>query len=288
MNSGKSDGQKYHTINMNKMGDHSEAIHKEKLASLGYMLAGVVHELKSPLNHILNWTELAIDQLADLDEEITALESAEKKLDQDNWSEQKNELQESLEKVRDHGNRLKNLIWTLLDQARKEKDDDSKAEIALHPLIEESLNLAYNGVKGHNLSFTANLIKEYDPEIDKVLLFRQEMLSALINIMLNAFQAMNRQSEENPDYVPELKISTKRAGNRINICIRDNGPGIPEGIRDQIFQPFFTTKNDREGTGLGLALVLEAVHKQGGELRLNSIEGQHTEFNIELQITEVQ
>ncbi len=84
-------------------------------------------------------------------------------------------------------------------------------------------------------------------------------------------------------YEPAVIVSTKKIGNKLQVSVKDNGNGIPQNIVDKIFQPFFTTKPTGQGTGLGLSLAYDIVKAHGGEINVNTKEGEGSEFIIQLQ-----
>jgi signal transduction histidine kinase len=88
-------------------------------------------------------------------------------------------------------------------------------------------------------------------------------------------------------YKPLVTVSTKKRSDRIEIGVKDNGPGIPEAIKEKIFQPFFTTKPTGQGTGLGLSLSYDIVKAHGGELKVETTEGEGATFSIHLPISPV-
>jgi signal transduction histidine kinase len=102
-----------------------------------------------------------------------------------------------------------------------------------------------------------------------------------LNLITNAFYVVNEKKKQAPDgYEPLVKVSTKNTGNSIEIKVEDNGNGMPEHIKEKVFQPFFTTKPTGKGTGLGLSLSYDIVNAHGGELKVKSTEGEGTEFKI--------
>jgi two-component system, NtrC family, sensor kinase len=99
----------------------------------------------------------------------------------------------------------------------------------------------------------------------------------------NAFYAVaEKQRQANAGYEPLVDVGTKRIGKNIEITVRDNGDGIPKKVLDKIFQPFFTTKPAGQGTGLGLSLSFDVVKAHGGELKVDTTEGQYTVFTVAL------
>ena len=110
------------------------------------------------------------------------------------------------------------------------------------------------------------------------------MTRVLLNIISNGFYAARRrQSAEGPAFTPTLRVTTRDAGDTVEIRVRDNGTGIPADIRDKLFQPFFTTKPTGEGTGLGLSITYDIVTQQhGGTIMVESEVGEYSEFAIRL------
>jgi two-component system NtrC family sensor kinase len=128
----------------------------------------------------------------------------------------------------------------------------------------------------------------FDPNLPKIEVIPHNIGRVLLNLINNAFQAVDEQSKKGiKGYKPEVSVSTKLTANsqkQIAITIKDNGPGIPDEIKDKIFQPFFTTKDTGKGTGLGLSLAYDIVKTHGGELKVESIVGMGSEFLINLPL----
>jgi signal transduction histidine kinase len=111
----------------------------------------------------------------------------------------------------------------------------------------------------------------------------QDIGRVLLNLTNNAFYAVHQKAgSAGSGYKPAVEVSTARSGNNMLLTVKDNGNGIPEKIKDKIFQPFFTTKPTGEGTGLGLSLSYDIVKAHGGELKVETKEGEGTVFMIQL------
>jgi signal transduction histidine kinase len=160
----------------------------------------------------------------------------------------------------------------------------------LNALCDEYLRLAYHGMKardpkdaGHK-SFNASFKTEIDPDLPLVNVVPQDIGRVLLNLLNNAFYAVNERSKKGEaGYIPEVILKTESEGKLVKISVQDNGSGIPESIREKIFQPFFTTKPTGEGTGLGLSLSYDIITKgHGGELIAESRIGEGTVFIIKL------
>ena len=138
--------------------------------------------------------------------------------------------------------------------------------VDLNTLIDEALNLAYHGARAQNQSFNITLERDLARCIDPIELAPQDMTRVLLNLFSNGFYATTKRAsrEMAPGFAPILTVATRDLGDAVEIRVRDNGTGIPPDIRDELFQPFFTTKPTGEGTGLGLSITYDIVTKQHG------------------------
>ena len=161
----------------------------------------------------------------------------------------------------------------MLDHSRASSGE--KVETDINSLCDEYLRLAYHGMRAKNRSFNAELVTTFDANLPKIKVIPQDIGRVLLNIINNGFQAIE-------DNQGTLSVSTNNLDNQIEISISDNGPGIPEDIKDKIFQPFFTTKPTGEGTGLGLSLSYDIVKAHGGEIKVESKSGEGTTFSLTL------
>ena len=137
-------------------------------------------------------------------------------------------------------------------------------------------------------SFNITLERDFDPAVAPIELAPQEMTRVFLNLFGNGFYAATKRARGNGEaaYRPTLQVSTRDLGEAVEVRVRDNGTGIPPEIRDQLFQPFFTTKPTGEGTGLGLSISWDIVTQQhGGTIDVDSREGEFTEFTIRLPRT---
>jgi signal transduction histidine kinase len=153
-------------------------------------------------------------------------------------------------------------------------------------LAEEYLSLSYHGLRAKDKNFNAKFITNLDESIAKIEVVPQELGRVLLNLFNNAFYATaQKKAQLNGEYEPEVQVSTKVVNNKVEISVKDNGAGIPENVKNKIFQPFFTTKPTGEGTGLGLSLSYDIITKgHGGELKVSTKEGEYTEFIVILPI----
>ncbi|MDW8239070.1 MAG: two-component regulator propeller domain-containing protein [Acidobacteriota bacterium] len=257
-----------------------QLIMQDRLASLGTLTAGIAHEIKNPLNFVTNFATLSRDLLQELREGLDKLnEQADAETTAD-LQEVLCLLEENIAKINEHGQRADSIVKGMLLHSRGEAGERQPADI--NAILDEYVGLAYHGMRGTDSTFNIKIEKEYDPSIGQVEVVRQDLSRVFLNLVNNACYATHEKKKQvGNSYSPVLSVRTKNLGDRIEIRIRDNGPGIPPHIRNKIFHPFFTTKPSGEGTGLGLAISYDIiVQEHGGEIRVESEEGSFTEFII--------
>ncbi|MFZ0210261.1 MAG: ATP-binding protein, partial [Roseiarcus sp.] len=258
-------------------------IHAEKMASLGQLTAGVAHEIKNPLNFVNNFAGLSIGLLDELIETAGPALAALDEKPRGEVDEIVDTLTNNLERIAAHGKRADNIVKSMLAHSRG--GGGELQSVDLNALVEETLNLAYHGARAQDQNFNIVLEKAYCKDIAPVQLAPQDMTRVFLNLFANGFYAANkRQRETNDDgFTPVLSVTTRELGEAVEVRVRDNGVGIPDEIKDKLFQPFFTTKPTGEGTGLGLSISYEIVTQEhGGTIKVASDVGEFTEFIISL------
>ena len=269
----------------------AQLIHAEKMASLGELTAGIAHEIQNPLNFVNNFSEVGSELIDEMTDELSKNEIEEAKVISSN-------LKETLFKINQHGKRASDIVKGMLEHSRKSTGEKEATDI--NALCDEYLRLAYNGLRAKDKNFNATLETHFDPIQPKIDVIPQDIGRVLLNLISNAFYAVNERSKKgDADYEPKVTITTQLINNSpnsqeanspnsrqaIQIAIKDNGPGIPDTIKDKIFQPFFTTKPTGQGTGLGLSLSYDIVKGHGGTIGVESKEGKGTIFRIILPIS---
>lgn len=251
----------------------TQLIQSEKMASLGELTAGIAHEIQNPLNFVTNFSEVSNELL---DEMKVALENDDKKEALAITSE----VKLNLERIKHHGIRAGAIVKGMLYHSRS--SSGKKEPTNINALADEYLRLTYHGLRAKDKSFNASMKSDFDQTIGEVNLMPQEIGRVLLNLLSNAFYAVNEKKKLNLNgYLPAISVSTKNLGKNIEIRIIDNGIGIPQTVMDKIFQPFFTTKPTGEGTGLGLSLSYDIITKgHGGKLTVETKEGEGTRFII--------
>lgn len=256
----------------------------EKLSSLGQLTAGIAHEIKNPLNFINNFAALSVELTDELMDMLKPLPLA---AEVRNEIEALSELvQANLRKILEHGWRADSIVKNMLLHSRGGGSELRATNV--NTLVEESLHLAYHGIRAEKPDFHADLKRDLDADIGMVDLFPQEISRVLLNLLSNGFYAIEaRRSQLGSTFEPMVITTTRNCGDHVEIRIRDNGIGIPADVKDSIFNPFFTTKPPGEGTGLGLSISHDIVVKQhGGRLDVDTHPGEYTEFTIRLNRSE--
>ena len=262
-------------------------IQAEKMASLGQLTAGIAHEIKNPLNFVNNFADLSGELLKELKETAAPGWAA---LDGDKRSEIDETiamLTSNLEKIGEHGRRADGIVKSMLEHSRGVTSE--RRVVDLNNLIEEALNLAYHGARAQDQTFNIRMDREFDRDLARIELVPQEMSRVFINLFGNGFYAATKRQRDSAEteFQPTLTVATRDLGEAVEVRVRDNGIGIPDEIRDKLFQPFFTTKPTGEGTGLGLSISYDIVTQQhGGTIEVDSRVGEFTEFTIRLPRTQ--
>jgi signal transduction histidine kinase len=255
-------------------------VQTEKLASLGQLTAGIAHEIKNPLNFVNNFSALSAELVDELNELLgsTALDGKTRE-DIDELTQM---LKGNLDKVVQHGKRADSIVKNMLLHSREGSGEHRPADI--NAIVEDSLNLAYHGARAEKPGFNITLQRDLDPNAGMIDLYPQEITRVFLNLISNGFYAAAKRKEAGEEgYEPTLSATTKDFGNGVEIRIRDNGTGIPQEVKEKMFNPFFTTKPAGEGTGLGLSMSHDIVVKQhGGRIEVETEPGQSTEFIITL------
>jgi len=250
----------------------------ERLAALGQFTAGIMHEIRAPLDFVREFAEQSKKVIDDI---RVVLELAV--LDIDTRTEVEylaDSLSDSIRAVAEQGRRADSVIRNMLDHAR---DSGGHRLVDINTMVDESLGLAYHGARAERRDFRITLKKALDPKAGAVDLYPQEITRVLLNLISNGFDATEqREVDANGSYEPILAASTKNLGDAVEIRIRDNGTGIDDAVRERMFEPFFTTKPAGHGTGLGLSQSIDIIRQHAGTIEVETEPGAFTEFRIVL------
>jgi signal transduction histidine kinase len=266
----------------------AQLIQSEKMASLGELTAGIAHEIQNPLNFVNNFSDVNKEMLEELKAERLKPNTER---DDELQNDLINDVIANEEKINYHGKRADAIVKGMLQHSRASTGKKEPTDI--NALCGEYLRLSYHGMRAKDKSFNAEFKTDFDDNIEKINAVPQDIGRVLLNLFNNAFYAVNERNRnpegfQNPrglqPYEPLVSVQTKKVNDKIEIIVKDNGNGIPKNIVDKIFQPFFTTKPTGQGTGLGLSLAYDIIKAHGGEIKVETKEGEGTEFIIHLTV----
>ena len=262
-----------------------QIVAREKLAGLGELTAGVAHEIKNPLNFVKNFAEASQELLEELNEIVAEVRDAFNEEQRGIVDEVCQDLTDNLGRIRGHGERADRIVQDMLKMGRDAAD---RQLTDINALLDQNVRLAFHSVRASDSDFMLDIKQELDENVGEIEVVPQDVGRVFLNMVTNACHAVDdrRKAEEaaGNDFVPTLTVATKRLDDRVEVRIRDNGSGIPEDVIGKIFNPFFTTKPTDQGTGLGLALSSDIVREHGGEIRVESELGSHTEMIVDLPL----
>jgi signal transduction histidine kinase len=202
-----------------------------------------------------------------------------------------NDVIDNEEKIIFHGKRADTIVKGMLQHSRS--SSGIKEPTSINELADEYLRLAYHGLRAKDKTFNATLKTDYDQNIGSINIVPQDMGRVILNLITNAFYVVDEKKKALPQdrlpdgeaYEPTVSLSTKKVNGKVEIKVSDNGSGIPQKVLEKIFQPFFTTKPAGQGTGLGLSLSYDIVKSHGGELKVETKEGEGSTFVILLPVS---
>jgi len=256
-----------------------QIIQREKLSSMVDLTTGVAHEIQNPLNFVNNFSEVSIELLEEVEEEIEN-ESLE------DIKELTGFLTENVKKINEHGNRASKIIKSMLDHSKP--GTGQREIIDLNNLLEEYAHRALLNAQSKYADINIEFDKNLENKVINVNVVPQDIGRVFNNILSNAFYAVAEKAslvtndQMVGEYVPKVTISSVIKSRKVSISISDNGNGMPDNLKEKIFQPFFTTKPTGEGTGLGLSLSYDIIKAHGGELSVESEIGVGSTFKVVL------
>ena len=270
-----------------------QLVQQEKLASLGQLTAGIAHEIKNPLNFVNNFSEVSLELVEEVLEEVKTHghasqghasqghashgHASDDHASQQTITEILTDIKSNLTKIHEHGSRADNIVKSMLQHSRGGAGKMEPTD--LNALIKEYVNLSFHGMRAGKNPINVDIQLDLDDSMGKVNLIGEDFSRVILNLCNNAFDALKSAKTRRH---ASLNVRTKKRDNSIAIEIEDNGPGIPDEIKDKILQPFFTTKKGTQGTGLGLSITNDIVKAHGGELTVTSQTGTGTTIMIKL------
>ena len=264
----------------------NQIVAREKLAGLGELTAGVAHEIRNPLNFVFNFSEASGELLEELTEELqtdqNGFNDAQKQLLQPICAE----LDECLKRIQSHGGRAARILSDMLKMG---SSTGERQTTDINGLLKEQVRVVLETIRAADADSPLDIAQDLDPDAGQAEVVPRDMGRVFHNLIINAWHATEeRRSAEDPsdaDYEPALRVSTRRLDHCLQVRVRDNGTGIPDEVVNNIFNPFFTTKPTDQGTGLGLSLCNDILRGHGGEIRVDTEWGSHTEMIVEIPVS---
>lgn len=271
-----------------------QMIQSEKMSSLGQLVAGVAHEINNPVNFIhgniaplTEYTQDLVD-LVELYQSTYSSPSAdiEAKIEDIDLEFLIEDSPRILASMKVGTERIRQIVSSLKNFSRL--DEAERKEANIHEGLDSTLLILENRIKATSEKPAIQIEKDYG-DLPLVNCYPGQLNQVFMNILANALDALADRDRDRPleamkQNLSTIKIQTQRVGaDRVAICIADNGPGIPEAIRQQIFDPFFTTKPAGKGTGIGMSISHQIItEKHGGTLHCQSSTGEGAQFIIEI------
>ncbi len=273
----------------------TQVLQLQKLESIGRLASGVAHEINTPAQFVgdnVYFLSDSFDQLVSLIKPLGALRKAcevgappsellasvaraEEEADSEFLLE---EIPKALRQCREGVDRISGIVRAMKEFAHPGTAE--KKDVDLNRIVESTLVVSRNEWK-----YVAEVEKELDPELPPVPCLPGEFSQVILNLVVNAAHAIQEEIGDGSEAKGTISVGTRRVGDSAEIWIRDTGGGIPEAIRGQIYDPFFTTKEVGKGTGQGLAIARSTiVDKHAGTLDCESEPGQGTTFRIQLPL----
>ena len=251
---------------------------QEKLAALGELVSGVAHEISNPLNFVTNFSEGSLSLYQELSEMLDTYREGMSEEDTDLLDNITQEMTNSLNRVLANGARA----LAIVERMRALGVIGGEPVMTdLNGVIQSAVQTACSAFSSRTQNFAVQPTFDLDPSVGEVPLVEGDFLEVMVNLVSNACQAMlQKQEASDQPYEPELTITTQLTESAALIRIRDNGTGIADDVIGYIFNPFFTTQSGTLGAGLGLTIAADVARRLGGDLSVDTVYGEYTEFTM--------
>ena len=240
-------------------------VEQERFAALGRVLAGISHEIRNPLNLIMNSGKIAAKELKKILNNHANIEKQDEK--------DYKILSESINLVNVHSERIKTILKLMMDISG---NTDEKEEFNVFELINSSINYAHHAFRAQTPNFNISIHKNF-PTNKIMFPLSKDIQSVFLNLIENAMFELYKKHNKDETQA-RLNVSFLTKDESLIIEIEDNGRGIPRDVVDHIFEPFYTTKSPTEGSGLGLAISKNIIDKNNGTIKIETKENEYTKF----------
>lgn len=260
---------------------------QEKLASLGLLSAGIAHEIKNPLNFVINFSKMAdelIDDFCDILQGPIAKGQPLTEAEHNDLDYIVANLKEFMREIKMNGERAVDIIQGILLVSRGKEDEFVASDVCR--LVKEYVWLSYHAMRANCPGFNVAIREQYQEGLPMVMVIPQDLSRAVLNVMSNACYTVWRRSQlEGEDYRPCIDVAVRMEGQVLYITISDNGEGMTDEVKERLFENFFTTKPVGQGTGLGMCITRDIIEKKlGGKVAFTSTEGQGSTFTFTIPV----
>ena len=258
-------------------------IAQEKLAALGELVSGVAHEIRNPLNFVNNFSEGTLELYSELKEMLDTYRDKMSADDSALLDDISVEMTTSLNRVLSNGGRALAIVERMRGLGVVGGDP---VMTELNGILRDAVQAGCNNYSADVADFTVRTVFDLDPAVGELSLVETDFGEAMLNLVRNACYAMELKKEASDvAFEPILAVSSRLVDDMVEIRVRDNGTGIKDDVLSQIFNPFFSTREGVAGAGLGLPIAADVARRFGGDLSVDSVYGEYTEFAMLLPTT---
>jgi signal transduction histidine kinase len=257
-----------------------QMLEQHRLVAIGSLVAGILHETNNPLQLVIGFAQLSSFSIENLRNELKQYLPKFSDGKQQKIEKIISEIEDNLTLIDEQSLKISKNINTMLLQARI--SGSQKTTVNINQLIDNALPIVISSYKFKQSNLTIKIETSYEHSLENLELFAEDITKIIINLIKNACDSvLQKQRRIGEKFQPHIIIKTQKLDARfIAIIIRDNGEGIPDNLKEKIFQPYVTTKSAGEGTGLGLSIVKELINNNQGHIRLKTEWGSYAEFGI--------
>lgn len=264
-----------------------QLLKQEKLASLGMLSAGIVHEIQNPLNFVINFSKMSNTLLNDLTSIVEDNADRLPDADREDLGDIVADLKENMKQIVENGERAVSIIQGILLVSRAKENEFVPSDVC--HIVSEYVRLSYHAMRANHQGFNVTIHEQYQEGLPLMMVIPQDLSRAVLNVVNNACYAVWRKSEmskeKNEEYSPELSISVSTSADSLIIVIADNGEGMSDEVKQRLFENFFTTKPIGHGTGLGMSITRDIIeNKHNGKITFTSTEGKGTVFTFTIPV----
>ena len=257
---------------------------QEKLASLGLLSAGIAHELRNPLDFVINYSKVSTGLMDELLDVVKRHADKFSDDDRDDVDEIVSLLKENMKKIADNGERAVSIVQGILLSSRGKEDEYVPTDVC--KIVKEYVHLSYHAMRANHPGFNSDIQEQYEEGLPLMMVIPQDFSRAVLNIMNNAFYAVwHKQQSEGEAYAPKVDVRVWTENNSLMISFQDNGEGMTDEVKQRLFENFFTTKPIGQGTGLGMSITRNIIeNKHGGKITFDSTLGEGTTFKFTIPV----